>query len=372
MYIIPNLAYYAPPKSKKAIRKSKNIKKDEVKTMNHKKIMQKIFSELKMYKQEIDKLASDYQLERKKFDEEMEAAKGKYTESFIAESRANWKPRLDYAGLVNMARETHSKNVTRCISQLEQQLNDYFRAPADANFCATLTAIKALGVNLSNREFSLLQESANGYVGRRLLNELAVTRTKTERAAELKDGEMTRTEKETKIPYWGVDLPDIEKAYDALQSLKNGVNIAFSGYCGEGYALKDVVFPISEMAEETNRKLAEAYGVAPQKQTLGAVEISKMATSIKYFDENNRTFTEFAKMMDGVNATIPRKERKTELTEDDKSLIDSLIDSRYPNTAKEKAVEIARKDERLKELLELDERYKDVIEKSLREASDNE
>ena len=341
--------------------------------MNYKKIMQRIFAELSMYKQEIDKFAADYQSEYKKFDEEMRAAEGKFTESYIRESRQNWKPRLDYAGLISMARETHSKNVAGCISQLEQQLNDYFRTPADANFCATLTAIKALGVNLSNREFSLLQESSNGYLGRRLLNELAVTRAKTEQAAELKDGEMIRTEKEAKIPYGGVDLPDIEKAYDALQSLKNGVNIAFSGYCGEHFELQDIVFPLDRGAEETSRKLAETYGVQPlQKQALGAVEISKMATSIKYFDENSRTFTEFAKMMDGISATLPKPPKKTELTKDDESLIDSLIDFRYPNSAKEKAVEIAKKDERLRELLELDERYRDAIEKSLGEASDDE
>lgn len=188
--------------------------------MNYKKIMQRIFAELSMYKSEIDKLAADYQSKYKKFDEEMRAAEGKFTESYIRESRQNWKPRLDYAGLISMARETHSKNVTRCISQLEQQLNDYFRTPADANFCATLTAIKALGVNLSNREFSLLQESSNGYLGRRLLNELAVTRTQTVPEAELKDGEMTNVQKEKPIPCFSVDLPDIEKAYDALQNVK--------------------------------------------------------------------------------------------------------------------------------------------------------
>lgn len=340
--------------------------------MNYKKIMQKIFAELKMYKSEIDKLAADYQSERGKFDEEMEAAKGKFTPEYIQESRQNWKPRLDYAGLISMARETHSKNVTRCISQLERQLNDYFKTPADANFCATLTAIKALGANLSNREFSLLQESANGYVGRRLLNELAVTRTKTEQAAELKDGEMTRTQKEKPIPYEGVDLPDIEKAYDALQSVKNAVSTAFGGYCGENFELQDIVFPLDRAAEETSRKLAETYGVQPQKQMRGVMETTKMATSINCFSEDYRSYVEFTKVMDGINATIPKPLKKTELTEDDKILIDSLIDFRYPNSAKEKAVEIAGKDERLRELLELDERYKDAIEKALGEASDNE
>lgn len=340
--------------------------------MNYKKSMQKILAELSMYKSEIDKFAADYQAERRKFDEEMEAAKGRFTPEYIQETRANWKPRLDYAGLISMARETHSKNVTKHISQLEQQLNDYFGKPADANFCSTLVAVKELGLNLSNHEFSLLQESANGYVGRRLLNQLATTRTQTEQAAELKEGEMTTVQKEKPIPCFSVELPSIEHAYDALQSLKNAVNTAFRGYCGTNYELKDVIFPVDAVTEQTSRKLAEAYGMQPQKQTLGAMEISKMATSIKFFDENSRVYTEFAKMVDSINATIPKPQKKTELTEDDKILIDSLIDYQYPNTARAKAVEIAGKDERLKELLQLDTRYKDAIQKSLGEANDNE
>lgn len=341
--------------------------------MNYKKIMQKIFTELKMYKSEIDKFAAEYQAEHEKFNEEMEAAEGKFTESYIAETRANWKPSKNYFGLVKMARETHSKTVMGCISQLEQQLNDYFRAPADANFCATLNSIKLLGVTPDNLELKLLQETSGGYWGRKLLNHLAISRTKTEQAAELKGGEMTRTEKEIKIPYGGIDLPDIEKAYDALQSVKNAVNTALRGYAGANFELKDIVFPLDKTAEETSRKLAEAYGMQPQKQTLGAMEISKMATSIKYFDENNRAFTEFAKMMDGINATLPETSKKTELAETDRELIDLIIEPQYPSLAAGKAVEIAKKDERLSELLKLDSRYGQKVREALgEEASDNE
>lgn len=341
--------------------------------MNYKKIMQKILTELSMYKSEIDKFAADYQAERRKFDEEMEAAEGKFTESYIAETRANWKPSKNYSGLVKMARETHSKTMMGCISQLEQQLNNYFRAPADANFCATLNSIKLLGVTPDNLELKLLQETSGGYWGRKLLNHLAISRTKTEQAAELKGGEMTRTEKETKIPYGGVDLPDIEKAYDALQSVKNAVSTALEGYCGEGFELKDIIFPPNKTAEETSRKLAEAYGVQPQKQMMGAVEISKMATSIKYFDENNRAFTEFAKMLDGINATLPETSKKTELAENDRELIDLIIEPQYPSLAAGKAVEIAKKDKRLSELLKLDSRYGQKVREALgEEASDNE
>lgn len=342
--------------------------------MNYKKIMQKILAELSMYKSEIDKFAADYQAERRKFDEEMEAAEGKFTESYIAETRANWKPSKNYFGLVKMARETHSKTVMGCISQLEQQLNDYFRAPADANFCATLNSIKLLGVTPDNLELKLLQETSGGYWGRKLLNHLAISRTKTEQAAELKGGEMTRTEKEIKIPYGGIDLPDIEKAYDALQSVKNAVNTAFRGYAGANFELKDIVFPLDKTAEETSRKLAETYGVQPrQKQTLGVMETTKMATSINCFSENYRPYSELIKVMDDIDATIPKPPKKTELTEDDRKLIDLMIEPQYPSLAAGKAVEIAKKDERLSELLKLDSRYGQKVREALgEEASGNE
>ncbi len=339
--------------------------------MNYKKIMQKIFAELSMYKSEIDKLASDYQSEHGKFDEEMEAAKGKYTESFIAESRANWKPQLDYAGLVNMARETHSKNVTRCITQLEQYLNDYFRAPADANFCATLTAIKALGVNLSNREFSLLQESANGYVGRRLLNELAVTRTKTEQVAELKDGEVTRAEKEKAVPCTSVNLPDIEKVYEGLQNVKNAVDTAFA-YCGANYELKDIIFPPSKATEETNARIEAVYGAKVQPQKLDNLTIARMSSSIKCLNENYDSYTAFSEMMGELSATMPEPKGKTTLTESDKKLIDIMIEPQYPALAASKAVEIAKSDERLAEILRLDSRYSQEVRKALGEEVSNE
>lgn len=341
--------------------------------MNYKKIMQKILAELSMYKSEIDKLAISYQGERKRFDEEMEAAEGKYTPEFIAESRANWKPRLDYTGLVNMARERHSKNVTRCISQLEQQLNDYFKTPADANFCATLNSIKLLELTPNNLELKLLQETSGTYWGRKLLNHLAISRTQTEQAAELKGDKMVRTEKENKIPYGGIDLVDIGKSYDALQSVKNTVSTALEGYSGEGFELKDIIFSPNKTAEETSRKLAEAYGMQPQKQTLGAVEISKMATSIKCFEANCRSYVEFARMMDSINATLPKPPKKTELTEDDRKLIDLMIEPQYPSLAADKAVEIAKCDEKLAELLGLDERYGQRVRKALgKEADSNE
>lgn len=338
--------------------------------MKYQLFMKKVMQQLGEYKGTVDALATSYQSELARREKELTGTNGKYTDSYIEEARRNWKPSKDYSGEISKAREKHQKVALAYLDQIQKELDSYFQIPVDSGFATTVTAVKSLGITLNNREFELLQGKANGYWGLRLLNELAVSRTKTEQRAELGDNsEMKRVEKEVKIPYRNIGLPDIEKAYDNLQ---NVINIAFDGYCGKDYALKDIVFPADEVAERTNAKLAEAYGVEPQKQTLDSVTISKMASSIKCFDENNRSYTVFSEMMDSLAATMPEPKRKTTLTDSDRKLIDTLINSNYPSLAQDDAVRIAKADSRLGELLSLDERYGAAVKKALGEVADNE
>ena len=217
--------------------------------MKYQKYMKKVMEQLTGYKGTVDTLATSYQLEVARREEELTGTKGKYTDEYIKESRRNWKSSKDYSGEISRSREKHQKIALAYIDQIPKELDSYFQIPVDSGFAATVTAIKALGVTPNNREFDLLQGASGGYWGRRLLNELAISRTKTEQGAELENGEMKRTEKEAKMPYGGVELPDIEKAYDSLRNVKNAVNMAFEGYCGTNYELKDVVFPINKALE---------------------------------------------------------------------------------------------------------------------------
>lgn len=341
--------------------------------MKYQAFMKKIMQQLTEYKGVVDTLSISYQSEVAKREKEFEEMSGKYTDEYIKESRQNWKPSKDYSGEIGVAREKHQQIAGAYIAQIEKELDSYFQIPVDSGFAATVTAIKALGVTPNNREFELLQGASGGYWGRRLLNELAVSRTKTEQRAELDDkNEMKRVEKEVKMPYGLIELPDIEKVYDSLQSVKNAVNIAFEGYCGEGYALKDIIFPISEAQEATNAKLSEAYGIPSQKQMLDNVTISKMASSVKCFDENYRPYAVFSDIMGEIAATVPEPERKTVLTDSDRKLIDTLINSNYPSLAKDDAIRIAKADERLGELLLLDERYGKAVRAAIGEVLDNE
>lgn len=341
--------------------------------MKYQLFMKKVMQQLGEYKGTVDELATSYQSELARREKELTGTNGKYTDSYIEEARKNWKPSKDYSGEISKAREKHKKIALAYLGQIQKELDSYFQIPVDSGFATTVTAVKSLGMTLNNREFELLQGKANGYWGLRLLNELAVSRTKTEKRAELGDNsEMKRVEKEVKIPYSNIGLPDIEKAYDNLRNVINAVNIAFDGYCGKDYALKDIVFPVDEATERTNAKLAEAYGVEPQKQTLDSVTISKMASSIKCFDENYRSYTVFSEMMDSLAATMPEPKRKTALTDSDRNLIDTLISPNYPSLAKDDAIRIAKADSRLAEILSLDERYGKAVKEALGEVLDNE
>ena len=69
---------------------------------------------------------------------------------------------------------------------------------------------------------------------------------------------------------------------------------------------------------------------------------------------------------------MPEPKRKTTLTDGDRKLIDTLINSNYPSLAQDDAIRIAKTDSRLAEILSLDERYGAGVRKALAEVSDNE
>lgn len=340
--------------------------------MKHRAFMGKVMKALTEYKGIADNLAMAYAKEKAEFEEDLAQGEGKYTQEYMDAARRNWNPKTDYGKQLSAARQRGQKVADAYLNGIQEEMDGYFQIPVDSGFAATVTAIKSMGVTLNNREFSLLQDASKGYWGLRFLNELAVSRAKEKQVAVMEDGGMKNAKWEEKNPYNNVNLPDIEKVYDSLQSVRNTVNMAFDGYCGEGNALRDIVFPVDKAVEETNARLAEAYNVQPQRQVLDVLSISKMASAPQFFDENYPAYVELLKILDDMEATLPQPERKTELTEEDRRLIDTLINSGYPILAQSDAIKIAKADSRLAEILSLDERYGAGVRKALGEVTDNE
>lgn len=341
--------------------------------MKYKAFMKRIMRELSEYKGTVDTLATSYLAEVEKRDREFESMSGKYTPEFISESRRNWKPSKDYSGEISKAREKHQKVALAYIDQIQKEMDGYFQVPVNPSFASTVTALKTVGAKISDREFQLLQGASGGYWDRKLLSELGVNRTKKDDKVKLNGaGEPERTTIDKPIPYTNIKLPDVEQAYESLQNLRNSVSIAFSGYCGTNYEVKDIVFPLSRATEETNAKIESVYGVKAQPQKLDNLTISKMASSVKCFDENYHSYTVFSEMMDSLAETMPEPKRKTALTDSDRNLIDTLISLNYPSLAKDEAIKIAKADSRLAEILSLDERYGKAVKEALGEVSDSE
>ena len=76
----------------------------------------------------------------------------------------------------------------------------------------------------------------------------------------------------------------------------------------------------------------------------------------------NKKDEEFTKVMEKANSILPESKIKRELTEYDKRLLDTLVDSKYPSLAKDRVKALADADADIGSLLSLDERYKGFLE----------
>ena len=76
--------------------------------MNYKNYFEKTMEAMKEYKKSVDVLIPQYQAEVSRHNAELESMKGKYTDSYIAEERAKWKPSKDYQRLLDAEREKRS------------------------------------------------------------------------------------------------------------------------------------------------------------------------------------------------------------------------------------------------------------------------
>lgn len=328
--------------------------------MRMRNYFEKIMKELKDYKSFVDTLIPEYQAELSKHEAYLQSMEGKYTAEYIAETRAKWRPAKNYSGVMKSARDSHKATVDFYINLMKKQLDHYFNAPVKLEFSNKVTAIKLMGLQLSDSEFKLLQDSATSYIERRLLAQLAADRTRKEDTTVLNrdklqgsavvDSALERKQIDVNNPYSGVSVPDIEQIYRAFNGMKSNVNIALQWYCGEDMQFKEFVGCTSDN-----------YG-----------SIANVAHAPQCFDiDSNRSYKEFLELTDAANEILPESKVKKELTEADKKFIDAIISpddfEKYPSIEKKKAVEIAKTSPEVAALLMLDERFSKDVEEALAE-----
>lgn len=301
--------------------------------MKFKKYVSKISSELKGYRQKVDELEKQYKNAELKTTQEIEQMRGKYTEEYISEYKKGINLTSKFKPMINQAREQARPVVDFYLDLIEKEINGYFNAPVSTNFANKINAISLTGMKLSNVEFQILQDSASSYMERRILNHLAESRTRSVEKVTLdSNNNPTRGSMELADPYQRIELPDIEKIYDAFSNFKRSVNFLLNNYSGNDATL-------SECLDNTPKHIS--------------------VTADSYF--RNRSEETFVEILEKANAILPESKVKKSLSENDIKLIDTLVDPKYPTLAKSTVENISKVSPELSELFSLDERYKDYV-----------
>lgn len=188
--------------------------------MRYKIYVKKINDTLAKYKTDIDALEGMYLAEKKKLKETADEMKNKWTDNYIAEYCRDNNPDINYKARLQGTRAAVEPIVLHYLEMLEKQLDKYFNAPINPDFANKIMSIKLSGLQLTDLEFRILQDSATSYMERRLLNQLAESRTKTERKAVInkESGEAEYKTEQALDPYINLELPNIEDTYNAMKS----------------------------------------------------------------------------------------------------------------------------------------------------------
>lgn len=302
--------------------------------MRYEYYVRKITEALEKYKKEVDALEKTYLLEKQKVENYAKDMSGKWTEEYIEKYCMENNPNYKYKNQLSETRKSTEPVVLHYIEMLKGTIDRYFNAPVKTDFANKITTIKLSGLQLSDLEFKVLQDSATSYMERRLLNQLAVSRT-TDNGVMVQNAETGETEyKKVSNPYLQLELPNIEDTYNAFNKYTQYAKGLLYEYAGE-YA-----------------KLAHLLDT----ETPEYVAINMDAYLKCEADK------EFKKVMEKANSILPESKIKRELTENDKRFIDTLIDPKYPNLEKEKVKKLAECDTDIETLLLLDERYRGFLE----------
>lgn len=302
--------------------------------MMYRKYVKRISEALAKYKTDVDTLEGLYRADKQKVQAKADEMKGKWTDEYINQYLAEHNPDKNYKARLQGARAAVEPTVLHYLEMLEKSLDRYFNAPIKPDFTNKIMAIKLSGLQLSNLEFKILQDSATSYMECRLLNQLAESRTQKGEVVELDNsGQPHRKETDISNPYY-LEVPNLEETYKAFENYKQSAKGLLYSYSGQK----------AEMSHLLDNNVPNYISISMDS----------------YF--RNKKDEEFTKVMEKANSILPESKIKRELTENDKRLIDTLVDSKCPSLAKDRVKALAEADADIGSLLSLDERYKGFLE----------
>lgn len=297
--------------------------------MKYKKRVNQITETLKTYMGRIDDLEKRYVHEKKQHEQELSEMHGKYTENYIAEYSKNWKSKVDYAGEMARHRDEAKASTNYQLEQIKKQIDDFFNSPVRAEFANKINAFSLTGISLTNREFEVLAESVSGYTECRLLNHLAMSRTKERTDTVIKDKQPVLETREVSDAYRGVKLPDIEKVYETYESFRSCVGLCLDNYTGANGGLFHFLGRKTPIANNSYFRL----------------DMPKQLSEV----------------IEEANALLPESKHKRKLTPEEKELVDLLVNENYPILAKSRVKDLAEADEDMAALLSRDDRYSQYL-----------
>lgn len=304
--------------------------------MRYANYVKKISDTLAKYKTDVDTLEGLYRADKQKVQAKADEMKGKWTDEYINQYLAEHNPDKNYKTRLQGARAAVEPTVLHYLEMLGKSLDRYFNAPIKTDFANKIMAIKLSGLQLTDLEFKILQDSATSYMERRLLNQLAESRTKTETKTVLNGttGQPEYKTKQTANPYINLELPDMENTYNSFKNYSRSAKGLLYSYAGTN----------AEMSHLLDSDIPNYVSVSMDS----------------YF--RNHADEAFSKVMEKANSILPESKIKRELTENDRKFIDTLVDSKYPSLAKDRVKALAEADADIESLLLLDERYSKYLE----------
>lgn len=294
--------------------------------MKHNQIISHLQTLLTDYKSAVDELTTDAVSRRANIESQKAIYSEEYFNSMLSRCDEITTSKL------NLIREKYEPLSEHYFNLLKREMNSFFKGKIDPEIVSKAQTIKAVGLNLSQKEFDILLESAKSYYDLRVLGQLA---------------------EDMKLKFdSGVNdfFSDIDKAYTYYEQYKGAVSTALKYYAGENNELKECVPP------DVNGNKAELW-------LLGSASafMDERASEKMYIDT-----------MEKIYSVLPERKVKTELTDNDRRLVDSIIDVKYPSLAGEQVKNICAYSDDLAEIFALDERYSKYVEEFYdSEANDN-
>lgn len=275
------------------------------------------------YKDFVDGLAESFSKEHGAKIEEIKTMSGKYTEEYIQTTKERELASLKakYQKDIQDQKAGKAKQIDNLCQSLKKNVDSYFAQPIKTDLLNLINLINASSMDLNPAEMELLNSSAESYFEKKAISNLF--------------GRMSGQVKEGEAYYTGngyykhsVEVPDISKAYVYLRQFIQEAVDFIDNYTGPQMELSDN--PVSDKS-------------------------TWIAKTKCHFLENNTGANLLVSLGDISDST------NTALSEEDKKVIDALIDDKYPSLAKDKAAEIAKASPELALLLADDPRYTETV-----------